>query len=224
MSIEKKSVGVWQISPERAESRPKRRNGPRLPPHLRREQLLDAALTVVGEDGLSGLTMQAVAKTAGVAKPVLYAVFPTAPELVGALLHREHSQGMTQIFDAMPKDLRNSNPDAEYQAAVMAFLAAVRTDPVRWRLILMPPDDAPTDYRGLLAAARDRLVERCVELLELGIELRGGPSDADTELVGHVLLGFIEVLGRLVLSDPERFPPERLESTVRALANTLPRG
>lgn len=222
MSIEKDAASVWRISPA-PPARPRRRNGPRLPPAERREQLLDAARAVVGRDGVSALTMQAVAKQAGVAKPVLYAVFPAAPELLGALLRREHARGMRQVLAALPADLRESDPDEEYEAAVMAFLDAVRDDPVCWRLILQPADGAPADYRGLLADAREGVVARCVQLLETGIAMRGGPRDLDVELVGRVLLGFIESLGRLVLSDPERFPPQALRPTVRALTRTLPK-
>ncbi|WP_280261752.1 TetR/AcrR family transcriptional regulator [Nocardia wallacei] len=224
MSVERKSSGVWQVSPEARAGR-RRRNGPRLPPEQRREQLLDAALAVVGRDGLANLTMQAVAKQAGVAKPVLYAMYPTAPELIAALLHREHTRGMAQVFDALPpQDFHESDPDQEYLAAVMTFLGAVAAAPHRWRLILMQHDGAPADYRDLLAAARDGLLDRCAQLLDAGIAVRGGPRDADIELITHVMLGFIETLGRLVLSDPGRFPPERLRSTVRALIRTLPTG
>ncbi|MEU2256891.1 TetR/AcrR family transcriptional regulator [Nocardia xishanensis] len=222
MSVEKKSSGVWQISPD-PPARRRRRNAPRLPPAERREQLLDAALRVVAGGGLAQLTMQEVARQAGVAKPVLYAMYPTAPELIGALLHREHSRGMAQVRAAMPDTVRGTDPDEEYLAAVMAFLAAVAADTERWRLILMPSEGAPSDYRELLIAAREQVLARSVDLLETGIQVRGGPRGADVELLGHVMLGFIETLGRLVLSDPERFPPERLRATVRALKRTLPR-
>lgn len=222
MSIEKKKTGVWQISPP-PPARPRRRNGPRLPPAQRREQLLNAARAVAGRDGLSELTMQAVAKEAGVAKPVLYAIYPTAPDLIGALLRREHSRGMRQVLEALPDNLRESDPDEEYEAAVLAFLTAVEEDPVRWRLILLPADGAPADYRELLAGAREAVVARLVQLLGTGLEMRGGPHEVDVELVGRVMLGFVESLGRLVLSDPERFPPQALRSTVRALTRTLPK-
>ncbi|MFJ2664196.1 TetR/AcrR family transcriptional regulator [Nocardia fluminea] len=184
--------------------------------------MLDAALRVVGRDGLANLTMQAVAKEAGVAKPVLYAMYPTAPELVAHLLHREHSRGMGQVFAGMPRDLQESDPDREYVAAVMAFLESVAATPTRWRLILLHSDGAPADFRELLSAARDKLLDECADLLTAGFALRGGPHDADVELIAHVLLGFTEVLGRMVLSDPQRFPPERLRATVRSMVRTLP--
>ncbi|WP_063012461.1 MULTISPECIES: TetR/AcrR family transcriptional regulator [Nocardia] len=224
MAIEEKLPGVWQVSPRQPGGKTGRRNGPRLPLPERREQLLDAAFQVVGRDGLSGLTMQAVAKQAGVAKPVLYAVYPTAPELVAGLLHREHARGIRQVMDTLPDNLREIDPDTAYADSVMAFLRAVESDPVRWRLILTHADGAPADYTELLSAAREKIVGRLIQLLETGIELRGGPANADPELVGYVMLGFIETLGRMVISDPGRFPPERLQTTVRALARTLPKG
>lgn len=221
MSIEKKAAGVWHISP--ATGRPRRRNTPRLPPAQRREQLLDAALRVIGRDGLSGLTMQEVAKQAGVAKPVLYAMYPTAPELVGALLHREHARGMAQIFAAMPEITPGTDPDEQFVAAVMAYLEAVAASPERWRLILWPTEGASGEHREVLTTARDDLLARYTAMLRTGFRVRGGPADADVELIGHVMIGFTESLGRLVLSDPDRFPPARLRPTVRALLRTLPR-
>ncbi len=221
--MQKKSAGVWQIAPPHPATPPRRRNAPRLPPDERRTQLLDAALRVVGRDGLAQLTMQSVAKEAGVAKPVLYALYPTAPELVAALLRREHARGMAQVLGAMPTDLRRADPDAEFIGAAMGFLEAVYADPMRWRLILVHADGAPSDYREVLTAARDQLLARCIELLAVGIRVRGGPEDADIELIGTAMLGFIEVLGRMVLSNRQQFPPERLRSTVRALLRTIPR-
>lgn len=222
MSIEEDTDGVWRIAPPRP-ARPRRRNGPRLPPEQRREQLLDAALAVAGRDGLSELTMQSVAKQAGVAKPVLYAIYPTAPQLLDALLRREHTRGIAQVLEALPADFDDSDPDVEYEQAVIAFLTAVQDDPVRWRLILMPADGAPASYRGLLAGAREKVVARCAQLLETGIARRGGPRDVDVELAGRIMLGFIESLGRLVLSNPDLATPETLRPTVRALTRTLPK-
>ncbi|WP_167659920.1 TetR/AcrR family transcriptional regulator [Nocardia mangyaensis] len=221
MSVQRKSSGVWQIST--GGRRRRRANAPRLPPAQRRTQLLDAALGVVARDGLARLTMQAVAQEAGVAKPVLYAMFPTAPELVAALLHREHAAGMAQVLAAMPANLGGTDPDAEFVAAMMAFLDSVAADPPRWRLILLPGDGAPASYRELLGAARDEMVGRAIALLDDGLRLRGGPVEVDVELIGHMTMGCAEVLGRMVLSDPRRFPPTRLRPAVCALLRTLPR-
>ena len=86
-------------------ARPRRKYAPRLPPEQRREQLLDAAMTVLGDCQLHELSMEAVAEAAGVGKPVLYTVFRTRAELVSALLSREHQRGLEQVLAGMPDDL-----------------------------------------------------------------------------------------------------------------------
>jgi AcrR family transcriptional regulator len=61
----------------------------RLPPAERREQLIDAALTVAARDGHERLAFEAVAKQAGVTRNLVYHYFPGGrQELVEAAVHR----------------------------------------------------------------------------------------------------------------------------------------
>jgi AcrR family transcriptional regulator len=61
----------------------------RLPPAERREQLIDAALTVAARDGHDRLAFEAVAKRAGVTRNLVYHYFPGGrQELVEAAVHR----------------------------------------------------------------------------------------------------------------------------------------
>src|SRR5260370_2223738 len=85
--------------------RQRRKYAPRLPREQRREQLLDAAMTALADCPLPELSMEAVAEAAGVGKPVLYTVFRTRTDLVGALLAREHERCLEQIRAAMPAAL-----------------------------------------------------------------------------------------------------------------------
>ncbi|NMN98767.1 TetR family transcriptional regulator [Antrihabitans stalactiti] len=209
------------MSPREQPARVPRRNGPRLPPEERREQLLDAALVVLAADGLPQLTMEAVAKQAGVAKPVLYAMYPTRAELVAALLTRERERGLEQVSAAMPTQLL-SNPEAAYAETIKVFLNAVVANPDRWRLILDAGEGAPPDFREYLAKARADIVERAIGLAHIGLALRGGPIDIDYELVGHTMLGIAELAGRLVISDPTHFTPERLATFVATIASAIP--
>lgn len=58
----------------------------RLTPEARRRQLLDVASTIVTEQGVEHLEIRALAKRAGVTRPVVYRYFPTRQALVLALL------------------------------------------------------------------------------------------------------------------------------------------
>ncbi|OMC03165.1 TetR family transcriptional regulator [Mycobacterium sp. NS-7484] len=196
--------------------RQRRRYAPRLPREERREQLLDAALTVLHDCPLHELRMEAVAEAAGVGKPVLYTAFRTRTELVTALLIREHHHGLNQVIAALPADLSASGPTDAYTATVTAFLRCVLENPTRWRLILTVPDSAPRDYRAAVRNARSQILTHVEQMAKAGIAVDPRLSALDPELLGHTLLSFAEMLGRLAAHDPDSYPRERLEQYAAA--------
>lgn len=202
-------------------ARPRRKYAPRLPPEQRREQLLDAAFEVTRRVGLHELSMEAVATSAGVGKPVLYTVFRTRGDLVAALLEREHRRALAQVLDTMPTDLTVGGPTAAYAGTVSAFVRVVLENPTRWRLILTAPDSAPAEYRDHLRAARSAVLERAVDLARTGIALEPALTGLDPELLGHTMLSLAEMLGRLAVGDPETYTSERLAAYARALATLI---
>ena len=80
----------------------RRRYANRLPRAERREQLLDAALTLIAEHGFGGLSMEAVAREAEIAKTVVYDAFANQEVLLTALLEREQERVFSTIADAVP--------------------------------------------------------------------------------------------------------------------------
>jgi AcrR family transcriptional regulator len=199
----------------------RRKYAPRLPRDQRREQLLDAAMTVLAGCGLHELSMESVAESAGVGKPVLYTAFGTRGELVEALLHREHQRGMEQVLAAMPDDLTIAGPTNAYAATVRAFLAAALDNPTRWRLILTVPDSAPREHRDALRRSRSAILAQAEQLAKAGIALDHHLESLDPTLLGHTMLSFAEMLGRLAVSDPDTYPRERLESYAVAALRML---
>ena len=189
----------------------RRKYAERLPREQRREQLLDAALAVLGGCPLHELSIEAVATRADIGKPVVYTAFGSRTELVEALLRREHERGLAQVRKAMPDDLTTLGPTGAYAATVSAFLRAVRQNPTRWQLILTVPDSAPREYRDSLRAARSTILAQAEQLARAGAALQPQLSKVDPALLGHTMLSFAEMLGRLAITDPDSYPPERLE-------------
>ena len=111
----------------------------------------------------------------------------------------------------MPHDLATPGPTGAYAATVSAFLGAVLDDPTRWRLILTVPDSAPREYRDTLRTARSSIVAHAEELAKAGIALDPRLEGLDAELLGHTMLSFAEMLGRLAVGEPDVYPRERLE-------------
>lgn len=202
-------------------SRPRRKYAPRLTQAQRREQVLDAALTVVGGSHLHELSMEAVAVAADVAKPVLYTAFRTRTELVSALLKREHERGIAELRDAMPTDLCDSDPTGAYLATVSTFLQSVIRNQTRWRLILTVPDNAPGDYRDSLRSARTAIAARSESLARTGTHLVPRLARLDPELLGQAMLSFAEMLGRLAARHSDTFPRDRLEIFTNDLMSLL---
>src|SRR5947199_10865046 len=81
----------------------RRRYAPRMPPQQRREQLIDAALTVILEHGYGGVSIEAIAREAGVTRPVVYDHFPNLPRLLHALVEREERYSLEQLEDVVPE-------------------------------------------------------------------------------------------------------------------------
>ena len=145
----------------------KRPYAPRLPPAERREQLLDAALELIGERGYGGVSMEGVARAAGVTKPVVYDSFANLDELLRALLDREEERALAELAAAMPAD-PTADPDELAVAGFVAFLRSVAANPTTWRLILMPAEGTPAAVRDHVDAGRETVRGQLEELVGWG--------------------------------------------------------
>ncbi|HWF55499.1 MAG TPA: TetR/AcrR family transcriptional regulator [Solirubrobacteraceae bacterium] len=190
---------------------------PRRPPEERREQLLDAAIAIIARDGYAGISIDAIAREAGVTRPVVYGVFAGLGPLLYALLDRQEQRALGQLAAALPTDLDGGDPGATLILAVRRLAEAVRADPTTWRPVLLAPDTMPAAVRDRIASDREVVRQRLRTLLEAGArQLR--VDDLDAEIAAHAAIGVAEYFGRLIVEDPEGFDTERL---VRAVGSLL---
>ncbi|MDP9189787.1 MAG: TetR/AcrR family transcriptional regulator, partial [Actinomycetota bacterium] len=82
-----------------------------LGPERRRPQVLDAALKLFLKGGYEGTSMDAVARAAGVTKPVVYACYASKDELFRSLLAREEERILAEVRGAF-EDSDLSDPEA----------------------------------------------------------------------------------------------------------------
>jgi AcrR family transcriptional regulator len=196
---------------------------PRLAPEERRRQLLDAALEVLVTEGLDALSVEAVARRAGVTRPVVYDQFGDLDRLLLALVDREQEAALRPLLAIVGDDPGEVDPDAFLVDGVRSFLRAVREEPRTWRLVLMPPDGGSPEVRARIERSRQAITDRVAGLLAWGIERRGGPIGISAALYARLLVAAGEDAARLVLSDPDRFSPERLAEMAGALVGLVPR-
>jgi AcrR family transcriptional regulator len=159
----------------------------------RREQLLDVTKRIVVEQGFHAVSIEAVAREAGISRPIVYGHFADLPGLLEALVDREGARALAQLETVLPQ------PDL--LEALRSYLQAVSGDPDTWRLVLMPPEGAPRLLHDRIARGRAAVVAR----LAHGLDAEAGP---DPELLAQMLSAYADEAARLVLTG--RFEAERI--------------
>jgi AcrR family transcriptional regulator len=192
-----------------------------MPPQQRREQLLDAALSVILEQGYGGVSIEAVARAAGVTRPVVYDHFPNLGRLLHALIEREERYSLEQLERVVPDDPGDGDPIELLGGGVRRFLDAVASRPTTWRLILLPLDGTPAIVRQHVETNRTRTFQRIEQLVRWALEQRELPNDLDVELTARAIRDLGEEAGRMVLTDPDSYPPERYERFVQSVMRLI---
>jgi AcrR family transcriptional regulator len=195
----------------------RRRYAPRMAPAERREQLIDAALEVILEQGYGGVSIEAIARRAGVTRPVVYDHFPNLGRLLHAVVEREERISLQQLEQVVPDDPGGRDPAELVATGVRRFLEAVASRPATWRIILLPLEGTPSIVRDHVETNRARTQERIARLVSWALEREELPSDLDVELTARAIRVLGEDAGRTLLTDPGSYPPERYERFVRAV-------
>jgi AcrR family transcriptional regulator len=204
-----------------ATAKTRRPYAPRMAPTERREQVIDAALRVIVEQGYEGVSIEAIARTAGVTRPVIYDHFRNLGQLLEALIDREEHYALEQLARIVPTAPGMSDPIDVLAGGVRHFLDAVASRPDTWRVILLPLEGTPAIVRDHVETNRARTLEQVQGLVGWAIERSALPTELDAELASRAMQSLAEEAGRMVLTDPERYSPERYETFVRAVVGAL---
>jgi AcrR family transcriptional regulator len=185
----------------------------------RREQLLEVTTRIVAEQGFPAVSIESVARGAGISRPIVYAHFGDLPRLLEAVVERETSRAFSQVSETALTDLTEGDPQELMLESLGAYLHAVRDHPTTWRLVLIPPEGAPELLRKSIAQGRAAVLERLAQAVRPA--LIRDPESPDAELTARVLSAISDEYARLVLTDPVRFAPERLLDHARWLLDQV---
>ena len=179
----------------------------------RREQLLDATKAIACSRGFHAVSIEGVAREAGISRPIVYGHFGDLQGLLQALVERESARALRQLVAVLPTDLDAGDPAGLLLSALRGYLEVVSDDPQTWRLVLMPPEGAPDVLRDRIESGRAAVLAELAEAVRPGFGSGGGSPDP--ELTARMLSAFADEAVRLVLTDPERYPPERVLAHAR---------
>lgn len=171
----------------------------------RRTQLLDATKAIVDADGFHAVSIEAVARAAGITRPIVYHHFPDGlTQLLAVLLERETARALEQLAGLLDEE-----PDL--LGTFEAYLDAVAADPETWRLVLMPAEGVPAVLHDRIQEAREGFAR--------ALAGAGGIASPDPEITGMLLQTLADEGARLLLDG--RFERERVVAHARWFIDAL---
>ena len=184
-------------------------------PEQRREHLIDAAIEVILERGYAGVSIEAIAREAGITRPVVYDHFPNLGTLLHAVIEREERIALEQLAEVVPDHAGDHEPGELLTTGVTRFLGAVTSRPATWRLILLPLEGTPSIVREHVKVNRARVLAQIEALVQWALERSDGSGELDAQLTARSIRDWSEQAARMVLTDPDRYSPERYERFVK---------
>lgn len=177
----------------------------------RREALLDAALTLVGEGDLDGVSMESVADRAGVSRPLVYKHFRNRTEILTTLYVREGER----LHEELSVDVQAADTiEAKYRAL---FHGSIRAAEDRGQIfaVLRSAADMNSQLRKI-TRERDR---HTVEFYaQHTIDEIGSPR-ARTEAVTAMLLAAISPAISLWHAQPSEEHAAQLEDAYMCIVS-----
>jgi AcrR family transcriptional regulator len=161
-----------------------------------RQRIIDAALTLVAERGLTGVTMVAVADTAGVARATLYNHYSDVAGIVAdaATAHNRHAiDGLRHTLSVV-----STPPQAIEQLVRYVAMISSRGH------TLATHHGFPPELRDQLAAFDTELEQQLEQILTRGVAAGDFRHDLDTAATAVLLRHMLTGVSELVAASPER--------------------
>jgi AcrR family transcriptional regulator len=157
----------------------------------RRAQLIAVARKVFGRAGFHGVSMDEVAKEAGVTKPILYDHFPSKKELYLALIDAD----LAMLHDEVRKALLAPTGNRQrIRASFQAYFDFVDEHAEGFRLLMQETVGAEKEFRQRVADVRDRILAEVADLIVR--ESRGLLDREHAEIVALALIGMVETVAQ----------------------------
>ena len=210
-----KAAGRAAASASRSGQRPRAAH---LGPERRRPMILDAAFEVFLEKGYEGASMEAIARRAGVSKPVVYSSFPSKEALFGELLRREERRILDAISGAVPDRLEDDDLEPLIADALTAFLEAVVEAPAAFQVVFLGAGGTDAAINRRVQRGRQTQIDAIGGLVEQWLARQGLPdAESQGRLLGFLAVGLAESTARALLAEPGRWTPRELGEQVARL-------
>jgi AcrR family transcriptional regulator len=161
----------------------------RLQVDARRRQLLEVGSRLFAEHSFEEISMQQIAKAAGVSKPLLYHYFPSKTDLFRAAVAEKAAE-----LQALITPSGTGEPLAQLQETLDAYLQWIEINAKTWSKLMQSAASLP-DARELIESFRRTTVEMTIKRLSGRRKPRPALRTAITAWLGYVdaaLLDWVE--------------------------------
>jgi AcrR family transcriptional regulator len=161
----------------------------RLPATERRAQLIDVGRAAFAKFGYEATSMEKIAESANVSKPILYEHFGGKEGLYAVVVDREMDYVVRRIVEA----IATGSPRERVEQASLAFLSYVRDEPDGFAVL---SQDSPlTSSRGRLSSLLNDLAERVGDVFASSFKAAGYDPKA-APIYAHALVGMVTFVGK----------------------------
>lgn len=171
----------------------------RLPAAERRVALLDVAEKLFVERGFSSVTIEDIARDAGITRPIVYRHFTALDGVYLACVERARDDYAGELVQAIA-DAHDAHPREQLRLGSDLFFRILERDPGRWKLLFGGGASLSGEYAEQLAALRLGTIEAIgAALLQATDEAPPGRM----EVMAHAVSGVGERLGFWWLDHPD---------------------
>jgi len=155
----------------------------------RREQLLEVGRSLFAEKGFEATSVEEIAATAGVSKPVVYEHFGGKEGLYAVIVDRE----MLALLDRVESALTGNGARVLLEQAALALLDYIEADTDGFRILVR--DSPVATSTGTFASLVGDIAQRVEHLLAAEFTLRGyDPKFAP--MYAQMLVGMVALTGQ----------------------------
>jgi AcrR family transcriptional regulator len=170
-----------------------------MPRERREQQILDVAGGVFAHAGYYSASMDEIADSAGVSKPMLYAYFGSKEGLYLAYIKRAGGELLERLVSARARDVSAS---ALLRARITEFLSFVEEHGDGWR-VLFGEAVSTRPFAENVAALRQQIADAIRRMIEAGAGSWPGYPPPASDAIAHALVGAGESLANWWLDHPE---------------------
>ena len=175
----------------------------------RRREILDVALRAFSQHGYHNTSMNEIAESLQVTKPVVYQHFDSKRALYIELLHDVSEDLVNAVTKAAAQ---STDPREQTERGMVAYFAWVSSHREAFSLLFESSERVDEEFAGIVAEFEKNAAAAIAPLIAADVS----SEEQTTFAIG--LVGMAETVSRQVIREQRVFDPERLGRTLAELA------